>query len=84
MPDAVADTQLTISAPTNEKVLSWDKSLEVEWNEIAGAAGYYIAIKDVEDGTYLLATTYTEDTDYYIAKKNIPNRQGATKSGSGR
>ena len=68
VPSAMAaSSTLSISSPSAWSVWSYDDSITVRWNAVSGAAGYYIAVRNVTTDELVLSNTYLTTTSKKIS-----------------
>ena len=76
---ASAASTLSISSPGNDTVWSWESPpSKIKWKAVDGAAGYYVTIKNHNEGTYLVQNAYTTNL-YYPCSKLFPAKRALYK-----
>ena len=73
-----AGTTLSISAPANGSIHSWEDSLQIKWNSVTGAAQYYIALKNDETGEYYIQNKSVTRT-YFSIGSYLPEEPALIK-----
>ncbi len=77
-PSACAANEITIIAPDEWELFSWDDAITLKWRAFSGAAGYYVSIRNVSTNALVLQNQWTTGTSMKISNY-LPDEKGEYK-----